>query len=135
MTVPEIREFLRVRGCPETVVAAGAEGLVEEWERVVASVETGYRLGLDDYLNDMDGRELIATLMASIARVLTPAQRRRLDAADARMKTLLVPHGGCLWGERLAAAHGWDPVGHWWYFMRPRKPGSELKQELGRGQS
>jgi len=135
VTVAEIREFLRARGCPETVVAGGAEGLIDEWERVVASIEAGYPLGLDDYLNDMDGRELIAAVMASIARALTPIQKRRLAAADARLRAVLVPHGGCLWGERLAAAHDWDPDSNWWYFSRPKRPGPELRQELGRGGS
>jgi len=133
VTVTEIREILRARGCPETVIEAGVEGLIEEWERVVGSIESGYPLGLDDYLNDMDGRELISSVRTAVPRALTPVQRRRLEAADARGRALLIPHGSCLWGERIADAHGWDPELHWWYFMRPRRPGKDLATELGRG--
>ena len=133
MTATAIREFLRARGCPETVVEAGAEGLIEEWERVVAAIETGYPLGLDDYLNDIDGREMIAAVREAVPRALTPTQRRRLELADSRARAQMVPHGKCLWGERLAAANGWDPVIHWWYFMRPKRPGPDLNLELGRG--
>ena len=133
MSVAETKEFLRARGCPEGVVAAGADGLIEEWERVIGQIETGYPLGLDDYLNDMDGRELIALLMASVSRALSPPQKRRLEAADTRARATLRPLGRCLWGPRLAAANGWDAERNWWYFSRPAKPGPDLAQELGGG--
>lgn len=133
MTVAETKEFLRSRGCPEGVVAGGVDGLIEDWERVVGQIESGYPLGLDDYLNDMDGRELIAALMATIARALTPAQKRRLEAADLRMRAAVKPLGRCLWGDRLAAANGWDATRNWWYFSRPAKSGRDLAQELGGG--
>ena len=58
-----VGEFLRNRGCPEHVVRGGLRGLVESWEEVVRSVEEGYSLGLDDYLNDMDGRQLIEEVL------------------------------------------------------------------------
>jgi len=132
MTVAETREFLRARGCPEPVVNAGADGLVEEWDRVVTQVEQGYPLGLDDYLNDMDGRELIAAVMGAVVRALTPVQKRRLVAADERMRAAVQPLAHCLWGDRLAAANGWDPVRNWWYFSRPTRPGPDLAQELVR---
>ncbi len=135
MSVGEIKEFLRGRGCPEGVVSAGVEGLIEEWERVVGQVEAGYPLGLDDYLNDMDGRELIAAVTAAVARALTPAQKRRLAAADERMRAAVLPLGRCLWGERLAAANGWDAERNWWYFSKPRKPGPDLAQEFAGGRS
>ena len=132
MSVAETKEFLRSRGCPEGVVAGGADGLIETWEHLVEQVETGYPLGLDDYLNDLDGRELIAVLMASVARALTPPQKRRLEAADARMKAAVKPLKTCLWGDRLAKANGWDATRNWWYFSKPAKPGPDLAQELGR---
>jgi hypothetical protein len=132
MTVAETREFLRARGCPEPVVSAGADGLVEEWERLVDQVEKGYPLGLDDYLNDLDGRELIAALMSAVSRALTPVQKRRLVAADERMRAAVQPLEHCLWGDRLAAANGWDAERNWWYFSRPRRPGPDLAQELVR---
>ena len=132
MTVAETREFLRARGCPEPVVAAGADGLVEEWERIVEQVEQGYPLGLDDYLNDMDGRELIAALMSAVSRALSPPQKRRLTAADERMRAAVTPLQHCLWGDRLAAANGWDATRNWWYFSRPTRPGPDLAQELVR---
>ncbi len=131
MSADAVRELLRARGCHETVVDAGLEGLVAEWEGVAGSIETGYGLGLDDYLHDVDGRELIAAVVYRLPAALTPALRRRLAAADARAKAALVPHVHCLWGQRLAESNGWTRDTHWWYFMRPRTPGPELARELG----
>ncbi len=67
-----VGEFLRKRGCPEHIVRGGLQGLLEGWEEVVRSVGEGYSLGLDDYLNDMDGRQLLEEALA-----VAPAQEKR----------------------------------------------------------
>ena len=54
-----VREFLRERGSSPNLIDGGLAGLVESWEAVVSAVEEGYTLGLDDYLNDLDGRQLL----------------------------------------------------------------------------
>jgi hypothetical protein len=133
LSAEELREFLRARGCPEAVVTAGLTGLIEDWERIAAEIETGYRLGLDDYLNDMDARELLAAALEVVPRALSSPLRRRLRAADERARAALVPAGRCLWGARLAAAHGWDAESRWWYFMKPARPGEELRHDLETG--
>ena len=136
-----VREFLRARGCPARVVAGGLEGLIAEWERVAESVEQGYPLDtLDDYLNDMDGRELIEEALAAVPGArggsLTAGDARaasldvRLAAADARIRSALVPARACLWGETNAARHGWNTAREWWYFMKPARPGPGLGAEL-----
>ena len=85
-----IREFLEARGCPEHIVEGGLDGLLEQWENAVDDVEETYPLGLDDYLDDMDGRELIE----GAVEVAPPEARRaivkRLQKADERMKELVV---------------------------------------------
>jgi hypothetical protein len=125
-----VREFLEARGAPEHIVEGGLDGLLEQWENAVDDVEETYPLGLDDYLDDMDGRELIEGAM----EVATPETRRanlkRLQKADARMKDLLVAAGRCLWGSDMAEQHDWTPQKNWWYFMAPREPGPELKEDL-----
>lgn len=136
-----VRAFLRARGCPPGVVAGGLEGLIAEWERVAESVEQGYPLDtLDDYLNDMDGRELIEEALAAVPGArggsLDAADARaasldvRLAAADARIRSALVPALACLWGEAIAARHRWSAAREWWYFMKPARPGPGLGAEL-----
>jgi len=123
--------FLRRRGCPDYVVDEGLDGLIERWERVTDAVETGYPLGLDDYLNDVDARQLIhdATPVAgrSIARRVAP----KLEIADQRMRALLRPAQHCLWGDALAKRNGWSRETHWWYFEVPRHAGPTLMGDLG----
>jgi hypothetical protein len=66
--------------------------------------------------------------------VAPPEARRtlmaRLKSTDERMKEQLVPAGRCLWGSDMAEQHDWTPQKNWWYFMQPRDPGPELKEDL-----
>jgi hypothetical protein len=140
-----IRAFLRARGCEDRIVIGGLEGLIAEWESIAESVEGGYPLDtLDDYLNDMDLRELIEEALAAVrgrhdpraeaAGALRAAGGAALDvrlaSADARMRSALVAARGCLWGEAIGAKRGWSAAREWWYFMRPARPGPELRAEL-----
>ncbi|HNQ02334.1 MAG TPA: hypothetical protein PKN59_08585 [Syntrophales bacterium] len=128
-----VGEFLKKRGCPEHVIRGGLRGLVEGWEEVVRAVEEGYGLGLDDYLNDMDGRQLLEEALAA-----APAQEKkgilgRLRKADAKMRTLVRPAGRCLWGDETARQEGWTAAKNWWYYCRPIKAGEDLMAELDEG--
>ena len=125
-----VREFLESHGCPEHVVDGGLDGLLEQWENAVDDVEQTYPLGLDDYLDDMDGRELLEGAMQVALPEVRRASLQRLHAADQRMKSLLVPSGRCLWGSDMAEQHDWTPQANWWYFMQPSDPGPDLKEDL-----
>ena len=129
MTRERVRDLLRRRGSPPHVVEGGLPGLLRAWERVVASVERGYPLTLDDYLNDVDGRQILADVLSALPQAATPAQRERLAKADARLRAASRP-GPCLWGEANAQARGWTPRTHWWYFRHPAKPGEQLAADL-----
>lgn len=125
-----VRDFLVRRGSPDHVVRDGLKGLVESWERTVDAVAKGYRLGLDDYLNDMDGRQLIEETLAVASAA--DSLLKRIRNADRRMRDLVTPSRDCLWGEHAALRHGWAPQKNWWYFSQPKTPGAELGAELGR---
>jgi hypothetical protein len=125
-----IQDFLRQRGCPDEVIEGGLEGLLRDWERMVEQVEAGYDLGLDDYLNDLDGRQLVEDLLALAPPEERDEARDRLWAADVRMKGLVRSTEACLWGEAVADSEGWTPERNWWYFSLPRSPGPMLKDDL-----
>jgi hypothetical protein len=129
-TSNEVREFLRSRGCPDDVVSGGLEGLVEEWERVVEQVQEGYPLGLDDYLNDLDGRQLADDAFSLATDGEQSKLGKRLRAADERMKKLVKPSAGCLWGDKVARAEGWSAAENWWYYSVPKSPGPLLGEDL-----
>ena len=125
-----VREFLEERGSPEHMVAAGLEGLVDYWEVIVGDIEEGYALGLDDYLNDMDARELLEGAMAAAPLAQRAAVAARVKAADQRLRDIVVPAGRCLWGDDLAEEEGWSAEKNWWYYTRPREPGPSLADDL-----
>jgi hypothetical protein len=125
-----VREYLRRSGAPYSVVAQGLRGLVENWERVVAQVLQGYNLTLDDYLNDMDGRQLLENALELAPEEFRNAFLPRVHDADMRIRLNLVPVGRCLWGGIVADDEGWTEERNWWYFERPRQPGPRLQEEL-----
>jgi len=130
MSTDDLREFLRGRGCPDDVVAGGLEGLVAAWEHTVAQVEGGYPLGLDDYLNDLDGRQLLADALNEAPEGVSAPLRPRVEAADQRMRRHVSRVDECLWGDRVAAAEQWDAERNWWYYAVPRQPAGMLREDL-----
>jgi len=125
-----VKQFLRARGCPDDVVAEGLEGLVSNWERIAAEVRDGYPLGLDDYLNDLDARQLLEGALTVADADEDDPVRARVDAADRLMRSAVRPVTECLWGDAVAAMEGWTPENNWWYFSLPRVPGTMLRDDL-----
>ena len=125
-----VRDYLRETGCGEHVIEGGLPGLVENWEKTVRSVEEGYSLTLDDYLNDLDARELIAEALLVAGDDQRAEIAARLSQADNRMRALTEPTEVCLWGEEIAEEEGWTAEGNWWYFARPINAGAELLAEI-----
>ena len=134
MTTPAndpVRAWLAARGCGEHVVAGGLEGLVDTWGRVVGEVARGYPLTLDDYLNDLDARDLLDRAIALASDVQRDGLAERLAAIDQRFRALTKP-SACLWGEEVAADEAWTAEREWWYFAKPKHPGPDLAEDLAR---
>jgi hypothetical protein len=102
-----VRDWLRARGCPAHIVRAGVPGLLERWQEIVQSLEESYPYTLDDYLNDMDTR----TLLAGVADHLPKDEARKLREAthdsDHRFRILTEPLDQCLCGDDVARDEGW----------------------------
>lgn len=126
----KIREYLRKKGCSEHVVKGGLQDLIENWETVVTEVSHGYDLTLDDYLNDMDGRQLIEEVAPLASTPAHKALIKKLGRIDAIMKTLVEPSPKPLWGENTTRENGWTHEHNWWYFNRPKHPGPDLRDEM-----
>lgn len=131
MTQPDpVREYLRQRGASYSVIANGLRGLVDNWERVVAEVEAGYDRPLDDYLNDLDARQLLANALEIAPEEVREAYLERIASADGRIRGATKPSARCLWGQIVADEEGWKPERNWWYFLLPTAPGPKLAAEL-----
>jgi hypothetical protein len=129
-----VRRFLRARGCSEAVVDGGTTYLFDQWQQTAASIERGYDGDVDDYLNDMDVRQILWDLWSYVSKRGTPRYDGRLLAIDERVRPLLVPARGCLWGESNATKHEWTAKRNWWYFTHPRRMGEALRDDLARRQ-
>jgi hypothetical protein len=111
------------RGRVDTLAAA--------WEAFAQDLGNGYELGLDDYLNDLDGRRLLAEALA--AGDGQPNElAERVEAADARVRAATKPQTTCLWGAKNAARERLDAEKHWWYFAVPKRFGEEFRRDLAR---
>ncbi len=128
-----VRDFLRRSGAPYALIASGLRGLVANWERVVELIAAGYPHGLDDYLNDMDSRQLLENALELAPPALREEVLARVREADRRVRLHLMPAGRCLWGAIVAEEEGWNPERHWWYFERPAAPNPRLREELEAG--
>ena len=112
MTDQEMTDYLRENGYPEHVVEAGRAGLIERWRKFVESVERGYKLGLEDYRNDLDMRGIIA--MLGLDSEVAELDRRFEDMLTARSKRV------------------WEtsPGMPFWDFGYPRNATGELLEDL-----
>lgn len=120
-TAEDVRVFLQSRGLADETIEAGAEGLVARWEQAARDAEhERYPFGIEDWLNELDGRQLIAELAASLKGALSSAQQARLADADARIEAVTEPTAECLWGARMAKRMNWSAKQQWWYWRRPR---------------
>ena len=127
-----VRDWLRARGCPAHIVRAGIPGLVDRWQEIVQSLEESYPFTLDDYLNDMDTRSLLAGVMDHLAGDEARDLEREVQETDRRFRLLSEPLEQCLWGEDVARDEGWGPEREWWYWRRPRNPGPDLEADLAK---
>jgi hypothetical protein len=124
-----VHTYLVSRGCAPHVVRRGLEGLLQQWTATVKGVEHGLDMTLDEWLNDVDLRDILAGALAAADSVSRRAASTRLDDADERFQlvTVVCP---CVWGDEVAATNGWRAEWQWWYFRRPALPGPILKEDL-----
>ena len=112
MTDRELAEYLQENGYPEHIARAGRAGLLAQWKAFVDQVERGYRLGLEDYRNDLDLRGIIELAgLGSEAHTDDERFRKMLTATDKR-----------IWESSHENAF-WD----WGY---PRNASGELLEDL-----
>lgn len=130
MTNDPVRDFLEQMECSKQIINGGLKGLIEMWEEIVGEVEEGYAHGLDDYLNDMDARQLLHDAMMLATVEQKKPFLERVQAADARMQKITEPVGKCLWGREIAEEEGWDEEENWWYYAKPLKANDELLEEI-----
>ena len=128
-TPDAVHRYLISRGCGPHVVRRGLTGLMDQWTGIVSGVERGLDETLDEWLNDMDLRDILSGAMAAAE----PAERRtvadQLSDVDERFRVVTVACP-CVWGEVVAATNSWHAEWQWWYFRRPSVLGPLLRDDL-----
>ena len=108
-----VDEYLRENDYPEHVIREGRTGLVRKWREFVEQVERGYKLGLEDYRNDLDVRAILAQ---------AGAEDEQVFALDERLKKLLIACDKRVWESA--------PGNPFWDFGYPRNAGPDLTEGL-----
>ena len=125
-----VRAWLRSHGAPDFVVEGGLEYVALRWEEIAGAVANVYSLGLDDYLNDLDVREMLGVARARERLEFTG----RVRSADERFREATREVEKCLWGDAVEGDEAWSAATAWWYYRVPLIPGDELDRDLRRRQ-
>lgn len=126
-----VAKFLRARGCPPFVVDGGIERLLAKWESVAESLARTWSFGLEDWLNDLDGRRLLDDIATAEPSAIGGKIEERLRAADQLFLKRTRPVTQCLWGPKAAAQLGITAEQQWWYFRVPKKSAGDLLADVG----
>jgi hypothetical protein len=123
-----VRTFLAERGLAEEILADGVEGLVARWEQAAREAERErYPFGIEDWLNELDGRQLLHELVRAVPQALDVGLDARLADADLRLRAATELAPACVWGDALAARQQWSAGREWWYWRRPRVVDSDFE--------
>lgn len=123
-----VRAHLAERGSPDFVVKGGPAGLVAMWEDFAKAVGKRYEHAMEDYLNDLDARQLIADVWSLASPATTRRLATRLAVADKKVRAATTASATCLWGSRVAKRESYAPEANWWYYIVPKKAGAELRE-------
>lgn len=123
-----VRKYLRTRGVSEELVDGGLEAAIDRWDAISRTAKT-YDFTLDDWLNDMDLRDIIEGALSVADDAERASVSERLQTADDRLKKATVKTGS-IWGSAMSGDLAPDPAKAWWYFRRPSKPGEMMKEDL-----
>lgn len=105
--------------------------LIDQWTAFAADLERqGYNFDLDNWLNDVDVRELILEALPMFSREEMGDHAFKLDEADKAFTAATRDFKRCVWGHGTARKEKWTAQKNWWYFRTPRRSNAQLEDEL-----
>ena len=97
--------------------------LIDQWATFTNDLERqDYNFDLDNWLNDVDVRELILEALPMFSREEMGDHALKLDEADKAFLAGTREFKKCVWGGGTAKKEKWTPQKNWWYFRTPRRP-------------
>lgn len=124
-----VAQYFAERGVSANAQSKGLRGIIAQWD-AIARTAARYDLTLDDWLNDVDLRDIIAGALGVAPEHELHSTRDALDRADEAFRTATVETNRSLWGDTVGTADKHDPQQQWWYFRRPAHPGEIMREEL-----
>jgi hypothetical protein len=104
--------------------------LVDQWVEFTTDLAKGYSFDLDNWLNDVDVRELILEALPMFSREEMGEHALKLDEADKAFMAATRDFKKCVWGKGTARKEKWTPQKNWWYFRTPQSSNPQLEDEL-----
>ncbi|MEO6864220.1 MAG: hypothetical protein ABI229_02095 [Gemmatimonadaceae bacterium] len=124
-----VAQYFAERGVPDEVRRTGLAGIIAKWT-AIAGTAARYDLTLDDWLNDVDLRDIIAGAVTAAPESERNTIREALDRADTLFRAATVATKRSMSGDAVASADNHDPHHQWWYFRRPANPGETMREDL-----
>jgi hypothetical protein len=124
-----VDRYLAERGVADHVRARGLRGMIDDWARIAASAER-YDLTLDDWINDLDLRDIIAGALTVASPSAQQKARAVLARADERFRAATVECARPLLGAADESVRSPDPQAAWWYRRVPARPGATMRDDL-----
>lgn len=105
--------------------------LIDQWAGFVSDLERReYTFDLDNWLNDVDVRELILEALPMFSREEMGDHALKLDDADRAFMGATRDFKRCVWGSGTARKEHWTAQKNWWYFRIPARSNAQLEDEL-----
>ncbi|MFZ5784706.1 MAG: hypothetical protein ACOY4R_31300 [Pseudomonadota bacterium] len=109
---------------------ADLRDLIDQWAEFTAGLAGGYSFDLDNWLNDVDVRELILEALPMFSREEMGEHAFKLDEADRLFRAATRDFRKCVWGTGTARKEKWNAERNWWYFRTPLNGNPQLEDEL-----
>ena len=115
-----VRAYLAEAEYGHHVVDGGLDYLRTEWDRVASEAENGATWVSEEWVNDLDARQIIHELLENVPEAAVI--RSQVEITDRRFRAAVRMTDECAWGEANAERHGWTRDENWWYWTEPRTP-------------
>jgi len=106
--------------------------LIDQWAAFATDLARGYTFDLDNWLNDVDIRQLIREAAPMFGLHELAEYALKLEEADRAFRQATRALDKCVWGKKAAKREKWTAAKNWWYFRSPLRSNAELEEELAK---
>jgi len=105
---------------PDFIVQNGLKGLIDSWKFTTKHELYNPDYLIEEYLNDLDGREILSQVLPLLKGNSAAGVRRIVHRTDQDFIANTF-ETDCVWGKNTEKRRGWNRNKNWWYYRLPRK--------------